>query len=98
MPKEALHVENSDFVASDPVRELAPRFQFCKDISVVSWSAAALFGATTGNHERQRARRAVFDGLIQDFDIVFVQEAHGTDEDLVNLKKINAQHLFWGTF
>ena len=59
------------------------RFNVVDGLSLVTWNSAALFGATTGKHWRQRDKSDVCFKLCNHFDCVFVQGTHGTEGDLV---------------
>ena len=73
---------------------LPGRYHFCCNFSLVSWNSSALFGSVFGNHAKQKDRSEVFAGLYRVHDIVFVQETHGVDADLVNPRKIFPTHRF----
>ena len=57
------------------------RFNVVDGLSLVTWNSAALFGATTGKHWRQRDKSDVFFNLCNHFDSICVQEMHETEGD-----------------
>ena len=70
-------------------------------LSIVTWNAAALFGAMTtsmAQRDRQQQRFSAYLNMAQRYSITCVQEAHGASGDLSTLRRNLPHHMHWGSF
>ena len=73
----------------------------CRSLSVVTWNCASLFGAAPRDEvgrKRYLAKMNKVAGLARNHDVVFLQEVHGSEEDLTSLGCYIPNHLLCGSF
>ncbi len=69
-----------------------------RGFSYATWNYCALFGALTGNAEAQRQRRHCVCDMLTAYDVIALQETHGTYFDMCNLQHDFPSHILVGTF
>ena len=72
-----------------------------RSLSIATWNCACLFGGLPQNGEARGRVRGKMDRVVSmsnKYDVLFLQETHGTENDIATLQGVLPNHLISGSF
>ena len=78
--------------------ERSQPFSITSSLGLATWNTRAFFGSVYGDHTRQHEKHNIVRRLVQKHQVVFMQETHGTREDVVSLERDVPRYRHFGSF